>query len=258
MFCLKLLKPLFLYQIISSFYETLTIIIIFFSLNWDFMQKYKLKTFTLSFILFFSVAISQQSGANEEYSNFGIVLSGPSGAGKSTIIKDFMKKHKNVVMSVSATTRQNRNGEVHGVDYFFIAKDQFKNLIDKGEFLEYVFNFDNYYGTPKRNYIDAVMNGKDIIFDTTIGGMLKIKNNKNTDIVSVFIEPPSMKVLEQRLRNRKTETASSLKKRLESAKKETQYAGEYDYIIYNCDEADSVKQFETIYNAEKYKRLLKK
>ena len=221
------------------------------------MLQNKLKTLILFFVLFISSIFVNQSYA-EEYSNFGIILSGPSGAGKSTIIKDFMKKHKNVVMSVSATTRQNRDGEVHGVDYFFIAKDQFKNLIDKGEFLEYVFNFDNYYGTPKRNYIEAVMNGKDIIFDTTIGGMLKIKNNKSTDIVSVFIAPPSLKVLEQRLRNRKTETASSLKKRLDSAKKEIQYAGEYDYIIYNCDEADSVKQLETIYNAEKYKRLLKK
>ena len=221
------------------------------------MLQNKLKTLILFFVLFISSIFVKQSYA-EEYSNFGIILSGPSGAGKSTIIKDFMKKHKNVVMSVSATTRQNRDGEVHGVDYFFIAKDQFKNLIDKGEFLEYVFNFDNYYGTPKRNYIEAVMNGKDIIFDTTIGGMLKIKNNKSTDIVSVFIAPPSLKVLEQRLRNRKTETASSLKKRLDSAKKEMQYAGEYDYIIYNCDEADSVKQLETIYNAEKYKRLLKK
>ena len=221
------------------------------------MLQNKLKTLILFFVLFISSIFVRQSYA-EEYSNFGIILSGPSGAGKSTIIKDFMKKHKNVVMSVSATTRQNRDGEVHGVDYFFIAKDQFKNLIDKGEFLEYVFNFDNYYGTPKRNYIEAVMNGKDIIFDTTIGGMLKIKNNKSTDIVSVFIAPPSLKVLEQRLRNRKTETASSLKKRLDSAKKEMQYAGEYDYIIYNCDEADSVKQLETIYNAEKYKRLLKK
>lgn len=200
--------------------------------------------------------IKEQRFIKSKYKNFGIIISGPSGVGKTTIINALKQKHTDELeISVSATTRMKRDGEIYARDYYFLDIDMFKKLLAGGEFLEYANNYGNYYGTPKRNYFDAVDNGKDVIFSLSISGMQNAIQHNGMDFVTIFIAPPSYDVLKQRLVDRHTETEAQINKRLSSARKEISTAdGLYNYVVYNYNLDNTIDVVEAIYFAEQRKR----
>ena len=179
-----------------------------------------------------------------------IVISGPSGAGKGTICKRFMEKNKEVVLSVSATTRSPRQGEVDGVNYHFMTKEQFKDKIKSDDFLEYAEVYDNFYGTPKSNVNELLESGKDVILEIDIQGALKVKENAE-DGIFIFILPPSMEELKQRIIKRGSETEESLMKRFKSAYKEINFVSKYNYAVVNDEVETAVEKLESIITAEK-------
>ena len=200
--------------------------------------------------------IGKQQYIKNKYKHFGIIISGPSGAGKTTIINALKQRYYNILdVSVSATTRMKREGEIHARDYYFLDIAMFKKLLAGGEFLEYANNYGNYYGTPKRNYFDAVDNGKDIIFSLSVSGMQNAIQHSGMDFVTIFIAPPSYDVLKQRLVSRHTETKEQINKRLLSARKEISSAdGLYNYVVYNYNLENTVDVIDAIYLAEQRKR----
>lgn len=137
-----------------------------------------------------------------------IVISGPSGAGKGTICKELLKKH-NLHLSISATTRTPREGEVHGENYFFLSREEFLNKVEENDFIEYAEVYGNLYGTPKSGVQQMLDDGKDVILEIDIQGALKVKDNVS-DGVFIFILPPSMEELKQRIIKRGSETPESL------------------------------------------------
>ncbi|MCX7695560.1 MAG: guanylate kinase [Caloramator sp.] len=179
-----------------------------------------------------------------------IVISGPSGAGKGTICRALLEKHPEIKLSVSCTTRSPRQNEVEGINYYFISKDKFKEMIDKDEFLEYAEVYDNYYGTPRKNVERILNEGNDIILEIDIQGALKVKE-KYPEGVFVFIMPPSMEELKNRIKKRGSETEESLLKRFKSAFQEINYVANYNYVIVNDVVEDAVKRLESIIVAEK-------
>ena len=168
------------------------------------------------------------------------VISGFSGAGKGTLMKELLKNYDNYSLSISATTRQPRPGERDGVDYFFVTKERFKEMIKNDELLEYAQYVDNFYGTP-RAYVEAEMNkGKDVILEIEIQGALKVRA-KFPDSVLIFITTPSAKELFDRLKKRGTETDEVIKKRIERATLEANGVEAYDYILINDNLDKTVK-----------------
>lgn len=183
-----------------------------------------------------------------------LVFSGPSGAGKDTILHSLLKNTKQVHLSVSATTRSPREGEEDGKDYYFVSKEQFEVMISQGEMLEYAQYCGNFYGTPKAPVEAALQQGKDVILEIEVNGALQIKK-KCPDCATVFVLPPSMEILERRLRRRQTEDEETLLKRLAKAKEEIALAEEYDYIIINDALEDAVDEIHCILSAEKSKTI---
>lgn len=179
-----------------------------------------------------------------------IVISGPSGAGKGTICKSFLERNNNVVLSVSATTRSPRNGEVEGINYYFMSKEEFKVKIEADDFLEYAEVYDNYYGTPRSNVEEVLESGKDVILEIDIQGALKVKENTQEGVF-IFILPPSMEELKQRIINRGSETKESLMKRFKSAYKEINFVSKYNYAVVNDEVELAVQKLEAIIAAEK-------
>lgn len=179
-----------------------------------------------------------------------IVISGPSGAGKGTICKSFLERNPEVSISVSATTRSPRMGEVEGVNYYFMTKDQFKEKIHANDFLEYAEVYDNYYGTPKSNVEELLESGKDVILEIDIQGALKVKENTEEGVF-IFILPPSMEELKQRIIKRGSETPESLMKRFKSAYKEINFISRYNYAVVNDEVETAVEKLEAIICAEK-------
>lgn len=181
-----------------------------------------------------------------------IILSSPSGAGKSSLTRSLLQMDNNLRLSVSATTRKPRPGEVEGVNYHFKSNLEFEELIKQDKFLEYAKIYDNYYGTPKE-YVETLINqGLDVLFDIDWQGARSIKEN-SSGIISIFILPPSLEVLEQRLRNRETDSEEAIKLRMESAQNEMSHAREYDYVVTNDNFDDTLQNIHRIIVAERKK-----
>ena len=184
-----------------------------------------------------------------------IILSGPSGVGKSTVCSFLFKKYTDLQFSVSCTTRSPRPGEIDGVAYHFLTVDDFKQRIDAGDFLEWAEVHGNYYGTLKQEVKPRVVNGLDIILDIDVQGMRLVRKSVQTEpewgpsVISVFLAPPSIAALEQRLRGRGTETEESIQKRLGNAAKELAAWREYDYIIINDIAEQAAARLDAILTA---------
>ena len=163
-----------------------------------------------------------------------LVVSGPSGAGKGTICKALLNKNDQIKLSVSATTRKPRNGEVHGVNYFFIEKEEFAKMIENGEFLEYAQIYDNFYGTPKAAIIECLEKGQDVILEIEMQGARQIKE-VYPEGVFIFVLPPSLEELKSRIVGRGTETQEEIEKRFSCAFEEINQIVNYDYFIVNED-----------------------
>ena len=180
-----------------------------------------------------------------------LVVSGPSGAGKGTICKALLNKNDQIKLSVSATTRKPRNGEVHGVNYFFI-EEEFAKMIENGEFLEYAQIYDNFYGTPKAAIIECLEKGQDVILEIEMQGARQIKE-VYPEGVFIFVLPPSLEELKSRIVGRGTETQEEIEKRFSCAFEEINQIVNYDYFIVNEDIEKSVSDVEAIICAEKNK-----
>lgn len=173
------------------------------------------------------------------------VISGPSGVGKGTICKEIIKRNPDLSVSVSATTRAMRDEDVEGGTYYFKSEAEFKEMIDCGELLEWTRYSGNYYGTPVKPVQDALEGGKDFILEIEVEGALNVRGIF-PDAVLIFIDAPSFKELEKRLAGRGSETAESIKSRIERAKEEIQLKDKYDYIVVNNDLETAVLEVENI------------
>lgn len=162
------------------------------------------------------------------------IISGPSGCGKSTLLKEVFSKRDKVYFSVSATTREPREGETDGVQYYFVTKEKFRNMIENDEFLEYAEYVENSYGTPREPVETKIDEGYDVFMDIEVQGAAQVKAKK-PEAVSIFIAPPSIEELERRLRSRSTETEEKVQGRLQKARVELFEAPKYDFQIVNDD-----------------------
>jgi guanylate kinase len=182
-----------------------------------------------------------------------IVLSSPSGAGKSTISRMLLDADREVTMSVSATTRPRRPGEIDGVDYYFVDDSRFDAMIEAGEFVEWAHVFGCRYGTPKAPVKAALKDGRDILFDIDWQGTQQLKAAMGEDLVSIFLLPPSMAELERRLRERGTDTEEVIAERMSRADAEISHWPEYEYVLVNEDTAECLKQVRSIVEGERLK-----
>src|SRR6059058_549778 len=183
-----------------------------------------------------------------------IVLSSPSGAGKSTIARLLLEADPDVTMSISATTRPKRPGEVEGADYHFVDEPEFNRMMTAGEFVEWAPVFGYRYGTPKVPVKDALRDGRDILFDIDWQGTQQLHSAMGEDLVRIFILPPSMAELERRLRERGTDTEEVVADRMQRASSEISHWAEYDYVLINKDMDACLANVRTIVAAERLKR----
>jgi len=183
-----------------------------------------------------------------------LVLSSPSGAGKSTISRALLENHDDLSMSISATTRPMRPGEVDGKDYIFVDQAEFDAMVEAGEFLEHATVFGNSYGTPRGPVFDALKGGKDVLFDVDWQGTQQLAENALEDLVSIFILPPTLGELERRLFARAQDPEEVVRNRMARAHDEISHWAEYDYIIVNDDIDKAVASAEAILTAERHRR----
>ena len=182
------------------------------------------------------------------------VLSSPSGAGKTTLSRMLIERMPGLKMSVSATTRPKRPGEVEGRDYFFVDKTKFEAMAKQGELLEWATVFDNRYGTPRQPVEDALSAGQDVLFDIDWQGTQQLREKARADVVSVFILPPSASDLEKRLHSRAQDSDEVIRKRMSRASHEMSHWAEYDYIVINHNVDDAFAEVQSILKAERLKR----
>lgn len=174
-----------------------------------------------------------------------VVISGFSGSGKGTLMKELLKRYDDTyALSISATTRSPREGELHGREYFFVTKAEFEKMIENEELIEYAGYVGNYYGTPKPYVLSKLLEGKDVILEIEVQGAIDLKK-RYPEAVMIFITPPDKKTLEKRLVGRGTESKAQIENRLERAAKEADSMENYDYLIIN-DEIE--KTVEKIHN----------
>ncbi|MBX3491054.1 MAG: guanylate kinase [Parvibaculum sp.] len=183
-----------------------------------------------------------------------LVLSSPSGAGKTTLSRRLLDSDPEIDMSVSATTRKPRPGEVNGKDYFFLSTEDFGIMRNKGEFLESAKVFGNYYGTPRKPVEDALARGRDVLFDIDWQGTQQLDESAPEDLVKVFILPPSAQELEKRLERRAQDPSDVVAARMEKASDEISHYQEYEYIIVNDDVDRAFAALQAILRAERLKR----
>lgn len=179
-----------------------------------------------------------------------VIFCGPSGVGKGTILEIAKGRNENIKYSVSATTRNPRQGESDGENYFFKTVEEFKSMIAGDELVEWVEYCGNYYGTPKKYIEDALKHGYDVILEIEVEGAINIKS-KYPDAVMVFVAPPSFKELKKRLQGRGTEKADVVEKRLLRAKEEMSFVDKFDYVIVNDDVEKAANDFQCVLSAEK-------
>ena len=194
-----------------------------------------------------------------------IILSGPSGVGKGTVRKAlFDKRGHRLVYSVSMTTRKPREGEVDGVDYYFVSREEFQKRIEEGKFLEWAEFVGNYYGTPKDKVDEQIEAGKEVVLEIEVNGALQVMS-KVKDAVSIFLVPPGRQALYDRLRRRGTEPEEVIQERIAKANREFKLAHKYEYIVVNDDVDNAADRIMAIIRAEhaktersiyKYKQLL--
>ena len=185
-----------------------------------------------------------------------LIISGPSGCGKSTLLKEVYKDIDDYYFSISTTTRAPREGEVNGVDYFFVTKEEFEKDINNGDFLEYAKVHDNYYGTSLKPINKALDESKLVIFDIDVQGHEIVRTKLSSITTSVFITTPSLEVLESRLNSRNTDSIEIIEKRIKNAKGEVEYFQDYDYLIINDDLQTAAKQLVCIANITRIKSKL--
>ena len=183
---------------------------------------------------------------------FLLVISGPSGVGKGTVLHDLMNTQKNLVYSVSVTTRKQRPGEIEGVSYFFKSHEEFEKMIEEDKFLEYAKVHDNYYGTPKDFVEEKINEGKIVILEIDVQGALNVKKNIDNGVY-IFLAPPSLSELKNRIVNRGTETESDIDLRMNNARKELSYIKNYDYLVVNDHLNSAINLVNEIINAEKHR-----
>ena len=186
--------------------------------------------------------------------NIMIILSSPSGVGKTTLTKKIQQKNQSFKISVSHTTRTPRSNEIDGVDYFFVSKLKFKELIDKKKFYEYAKIFDNYYGTLKENVDQSILKN-DIIFDIDWQGTKQLSKFKNLNLIKIYLITDNKEELKKRLINRNQNTADEIEKRFKSFDKDIQHWNDYDYIIINKNLEVCFKQIEKIISEKKISPL---
>lgn len=178
------------------------------------------------------------------------VISGSSGVGKGTVLKGFMERNPEFMLSVSCTTRKPREGEVDGINYFFLSKEEFQNCIDNDKFLEWAEFAGNRYGTKKKYINQCLEEGKDIILEIDTQGALQVKK-RMSEAVLIFIAPPSLEVLENRLRGRHTEDEETIQKRLNEVKEELKRAENFDYKVINDDLERAINELENIIKGDR-------
>ncbi|MCJ9428939.1 guanylate kinase [Kordiimonas marina] len=184
-----------------------------------------------------------------------LVMSSPSGAGKTTLTRRLLAEEGgNMVMSVSATTREPRPGEVDGKDYFFVSHDRFREMMEHNELLEHAVVFENRYGTPRGPVQDALNQGKDVVFDIDWQGTQQLEQNASQDLVRIFILPPSIDALERRLHTRAQDSDETVRKRMAQAGSEISHWNEYDYVLVNDDLDETFAELKTILQAERKRR----
>jgi guanylate kinase len=182
------------------------------------------------------------------------VLSSPSGAGKTTLSRLLLRSDRNVELSISVTTRPKRPGEIDGRDYHFIDSARFDAMVTKGELLEWAVVFGHRYGTPRQPVTKALQAGRDILFDIDWQGTKQLRKNERTDLVSVFILPPTAAELERRLERRAQDSKAVIGSRMAKAAHEMSHWREYDYVIINRDKGDALAELRAILAAERLKR----
>jgi guanylate kinase len=183
-----------------------------------------------------------------------LVLSSPSGAGKTTLSRLLLRADRKVELSISVTTRPKRRGEINGRDYHFIDRARFDDMVARGELLEWAEVFEHRYGTPRQPVTEALQAGRDALFDIDWQGTQQLREKARTDLVSVFILPPTAKELESRLKQRAQDSKSVIGSRMAKAADEMSHWPEYDYVIVNRDRRQAFTELRAILAAERLKR----